>query len=542
MIHTTTSSNRDVATPSAAPPAVPDPSRFSAPVSYALVPSGPKVPAAEVELPHVDAIEVMVLWGTNVLHVAHRALAQGFFLGDDRAGDRAKAEPCDFVLPPGALGFRRLPLALGVAANGQDHLGAPALLVVPPGATGSLERPDASPVDLATARLEGRPSDLYDGCVELPLPAGARALVELGGLLFQVATVKAGRPTKKGIGAAFDLDLAAYFGLSLLSVGGLVGALAYFAPPLTLDDDQGISKERLLLLQQYLSASAERQQAERPREVAAVEKASPEGGTGTQAAGESGALGKTSAPAADRSYAVKGPETNTDLQLARAAAREEARSFGLIGLLQASAGDPNAPTAPWGGDAAWGNAALSAQGNMWGDDIGDASGSGGLGLTGGGEGGGGRGAGIGLGDIGTLGHGRGLEPGQGFGPGGFGESLGRSRAGTHVAQAPRIRTSITIVSGRLPPEVIQRVVRQNFGRFRMCYEQGLTRNPNLEGRVAARFVIGRDGAVSNVSDGGSDLADTAVTSCVLSAFYGVSFPPPEGGVVTVTYPLLFTPG
>ena len=42
---------------------------------------------------------------------------------------------------------------------------------------------------------------------------------------------------------------------------------------------------------------------------------------------------------------------------------------------------------------------------MWGDQIGDAFGSGGLGLSGVGEGGGGSGEGIGLGSIGTVGHG-----------------------------------------------------------------------------------------------------------------------------------------
>ncbi|NLE85220.1 MAG: AgmX/PglI C-terminal domain-containing protein [Myxococcales bacterium] len=535
MIHTITSSNENVTSPHVVG-AVHDPPRLSAPSSYALVPAGPEVPAAEVELPNVDAIEVLVLWGTNVLHVAHRAITQGFFVGD-----ASGAEPCDFVLPPDVLGTPRLPLVLGSGA-GPDGVEAPARLVLPPGATGSLERPDAPSLDLSAALAQGRAADLYGGCVEVPLPAGARARVELGGLVFQIATVKAGRPTKKSIGAVLDFDVAAYFGLSLLSLGGLITALAYFAPPLSLDDDETISKERFLLLQQYLSAAAERQQEDRPQEVAPAESATPEGGTGTQAVGESGALGKATAPAANRSYALRGPEDETDLRLARAAAREEARSFGMIGMLQSSAGDPAAPTAPWGGDTALGNADLSAQGNMWGDDIGDAFGSGGLGLTGNGDGGGGRGAGIGLGDIGTLGHGRGLGPGQGFGPYGFGQSVGRRAAHTHVASAPRIRPSNTTVSGRLPPEVIQRVVRQNFGRFRMCYERGLTRNPNLEGRVAVRFVIGRDGAVSNAGNGGSDLADTTVTSCVLSAFYGLSFPPPDGGVVTVTYPLLFTPG
>ena len=100
----------------------------------------------------------------------------------------------------------------------------------------------------------------------------------------------------------------------------------------------------------------------------------------------------------------------------------------------------------------------------------------------------------------------------------------------------------TSVSGRLPPEVIQRIVRQNFGRFRLCYENGLRNNPNLQGRVGVNFVIGRDGAVSQVQNGGSDLPDSGVVQCVVRAFYGLSFPQPEGGIVTVGYPIMFSPG
>jgi hypothetical protein len=126
--------------------------------------------------------------------------------------------------------------------------------------------------------------------------------------------------------------------------------------------------------------------------------------------------------------------------------------------------------------------------------------------------------------------------------GGFGESSGR-RGPEHKTSAPRIRPlGTTVLSGRLPPEVIQRVVRQNFGRFRQCYENGLRANPNLEGRVAVRFVIGRDGAVSNAGNGGSDLPDSSVVSCVISAYYGLSFPPPQDGIVSVVYPILFSPG
>lgn len=109
-------------------------------------------------------------------------------------------------------------------------------------------------------------------------------------------------------------------------------------------------------------------------------------------------------------------------------------------------------------------------------------------------------------------------------------------------RGPSVRMGAVSISGRLPPEVIQRIVRQNFGRFRLCYENGLRNNPNLQGRVSVRFVIGRDGAVSNVSNGGSDMPDGGVVSCVVRAFNGLSFPQPEGGIVAVVFPIMFSPG
>jgi hypothetical protein len=104
-----------------------------------------------------------------------------------------------------------------------------------------------------------------------------------------------------------------------------------------------------------------------------------------------------------------------------------------------------------------------------------------------------------------------------------------------------MRTANPTVSGRLPPQVIQRIVRQNHGRFRSCYEKGLSSNPSLSGRVSVRFVIGRNGAVSNVSNAGASLASSDVVNCVVHAFYGLSFPKPEGGIVTVSYPIAFSP-
>jgi outer membrane biosynthesis protein TonB len=122
-------------------------------------------------------------------------------------------------------------------------------------------------------------------------------------------------------------------------------------------------------------------------------------------------------------------------------------------------------------------------------------------------------------------------------------TLGSGASSEHpLPTIPKIRMGATTVSGRLPPEVIQRIVRQAYGRFRTCYQEGLSRNPNLEGRVSVRFLNGRDGSVSSVSNGSSDLLDAQTVNCIISAYCGLHFPPPKGGIVTVVYPVTFESG
>lgn len=107
--------------------------------------------------------------------------------------------------------------------------------------------------------------------------------------------------------------------------------------------------------------------------------------------------------------------------------------------------------------------------------------------------------------------------------------------------AGAFREGALTVNGRLAPEVIQRILRQRAPWIRRCYEQGLARNPELQGRVLVRFVIDREGSVSSVNTGGSDIPDAQFTQCVATVFKGTHFPSPEGGIVTVAYPIVFTP-
>ena len=231
----------------------------------------------------------------------------------------------------------------------------------------------------------------------------------------------------------------------------------------------------------------------------------------------------------------------------RRSALQQARVFGMIGLLADGSPDSNRPSSPWGrpeGNGTRGEHFLHAEG----EDIEDGSGVGGLGLSWIGEGAGGLGKGIGIGDIGTIGHGNGVTGGEGIGWG-----TGRVR-GSHQIQIREAHTCgdpaehapasaggcMTTVNGRLPPEIIQRVIRQSFGRFRLCYEDGLRRDPGLEGRVSVKFVIDRQGSVATAADAGSDLGDESVVSCIVRGFQALSFPEPAGGIVTVVYPLMLS--
>ena len=506
-----------------------DPNAPPGSYTYQMVKSGPDVNPDEVEQAHLATAEVMVMWDANVLVCAHLTPPRSYYVGEETG----KNASCDFFVPSEILGTTRAPVCVS--------RGAGIAAVFFPGSTGTVEVPGQGKVTIADLITSGRarPSSELSGAHEYDLPPGAKAKVTLpGGITFQVAAVNAGKSPPVGAFASFEPTAYVFIGLSFLLHMGLVAAFAFFMPSMLGDDAEAIDRDQILKMQHLLNAAAEREQEERDTEQVTEDNAdNKEGGTGTRAKGEEGSMGNPNTNQQNHRFGVQGPQDNPDPHIARMAALREAAEFGMIGLINVGGGaDPNAPTAPWGREDSLGNDPMSARGNMWGDAIGDSFGAGGLGLSGIGEGGGGRGEGIGLGNIGTIGHGAGTGTGQGFGNG-----HGRL-GGAHQVRTPTLRQGQTQVNGRLPPEVIQRIVRQNFGRFRLCYEDGLRKNPTLQGRVAIKFVIDRSGAVSTAQDGGSDLPDAAVVSCVTRGFTNLSFPQPEGGIVTVVYPIIFNPG
>jgi hypothetical protein len=137
--------------------------------------------------------------------------------------------------------------------------------------------------------------------------------------------------------------------------------------------------------------------------------------------------------------------------------------------------------------------------------------------------------------------------------GGWGSSryativLTGDRAGVERLMSPRETVAASgstsgttpIVNGRLPPEVIQRIVRQHTAEMKLCYQNALRTHPSLHGRVVTKFVIDRTGSVTVLADAGSDLGDAATVACVQRVFSRLTFPAPDGGMVTVVYPIVF---
>ncbi|MCX4247622.1 TonB family protein [Paraliomyxa miuraensis] len=253
-------------------------------------------------------------------------------------------------------------------------------------------------------------------------------------------------------------------------------------------------------------------------------------------------------------------------------AGEEARSSSVLGLMAQESGHFVASTHD--GDDGWGG--------LTGTEVGEAFGVGGLGLVGQGRGGSGTGEGtIGLGEHGLIGHGGGGGgTGSGYGRGsgagfggrglriddgamglgtigtvggpwggldqpqgassGWGSPIGWSEAGRHQA-VPRVHQAKAKVQGSIDEDIIRRIIRAHINEVRLCYNQGLTRNPSLAGRVEVAFTIGEAGTVITSGITSSSLTDQGVQECIAKAVRRWRFPkPPGAGVVQVAAPLVFS--
>lgn len=165
---------------------------------------------------------------------------------------------------------------------------------------------------------------------------------------------------------------------------------------------------------------------------------------------------------------------------------------------------------------------------FYGSQYGSQYGSGGLGGRGGGVGGGGSGA-----DLGSV------------------STRGRGAAGASVYARPGIAqdghvggdpstSRDPIIRGSIDKVVIDAVIKRHTRAIRNEYEQGLLRDPTLEGKVTIHFVIGADGKVSMAEVKSSSLGDEEVEAAIVRRFLMMRFPTADtGGIVEVNYSFVF---
>ena len=115
---------------------------------------------------------------------------------------------------------------------------------------------------------------------------------------------------------------------------------------------------------------------------------------------------------------------------------------------------------------------------------------------------------IGLGNLGTIGAADGKGEGNGSG---YGRGVGG--LGGRRASAPDVIPGQATVRGSLDKEIIRRIVRRHINEVKYCYEQELTKRPDLGGRITVQFTIAASGQVIASVLQSSTMGNARVESC-----------------------------
>ena len=471
---------------------------------YVLTGGGPPAPPDELELPAVLALEVVVLWHADVLAVRHLKLPGTCIVGGPRSS-------CDVSLPVELFGTDGQRVAVG------SHTESFAVL--------------PAHVRSWVTQLDGstRVFEAAAGAAEnerlLPLARGQRAHLCFGELEVQVAAVAAGRAPARPRSFGFDADTLLYFGLSSLSIGGLVAALALLTPPLDLDARERAA-ERVAVMQRYLSASVERdakRTQERPEAAArAARPAKPPPPASDLLEPPPRAAAPEAAAEVTPEDAVldAAPESALDRQ----AQIKAARHFGMIGLLE-SVKELYDPKLDVHRRQLSSSDILAMQQMFEGGSLGSGEGPSGLALSSRGLGGGGQAKVVELGAVRTAGEGRGGDLAA--------LALAGHPTGVHRPDALRPRSEQE--TAQVVTSEIRRTVNRSSTQLRACYDAGDRDSALRVGTALVRVVVKPGGLVGDVGVSGS--AAPAVRDCIQRVFYGLSFPDPGASAVTITYPL-----
>jgi hypothetical protein len=374
--------------------------------------------------------------------------------------------------------------------------------------------------ELVKARVASQ-DDAVDGAYTVAVPRAGTVRAELGSGLLVEARHR--RPAKLASAPWWEKLDYKYLNL-LLVLLFLLGGFIVAAKTTTRDVD--LVQDDLTKGQQRMAKFVMKAPEEQPKVNPYLEKLKRDmskespGEMAERHKGTEGQMGKKDAPKTNGRSAPKAIDPN---------AKELVKNSGLLAALGKGKNQGGLSTVF--GQGGLGGDLKGAVGNMFGPVVGDSQGIGGLGLKGTGTGGGGSGETIGIGAVGTKGRGGGLG-GYGSGVGGLASKRDRD---------VNIASGESKVLGSIDPELIRKVIRDHADQVRYCYEQQLTLNPKLAGKVSLKWQINADGRASATMIDPANPIDSDgmrnVAGCIMKRIETWEFPKPKGGgMAIVTYP------
>ncbi len=455
------------------------------------------LPPEAMPTPEAHVLQVAMLWGDTMLEVQHFKDGVPVTIGE--------AKKTDFNVFAPSVGKRHV---LAVSRKEGLEVRTPAGSRTFVTNQGHVRTKDAL---RAAGALAGQAGD--DAEQRFTLGLHDRVEVSLGAVSFVARYVK---PSPVITAASLkDSDFTFFKITSICLLAGLAVVLAMVLTP-----RQGLPQSADIFESQQRVAkfliTPEKKLEQKKLQLSAPEE-------GAKAKDEEGKFGKEDAK--QQEAAPSKPGTPVVDKSKKEKDRQAVGKVGLLGAFQGLKGGASDVFGPGGFGTGLNNALGGLKG---GAAMGDAQGVGGLGTRGTGKGGGGTA--LGIGGLGTQGSGRGTGGSGGIDLGGRGKSITKVIPGK------------TMVVGGLDKDVIAKVIRRHQGEIKYCYESELNKDPSLAGKVAVAFVIDSTGAVSDASVSETTLNNAAAERCMVSRIRRWKFPEPKGGgVVSVTYPWLFSP-
>ncbi|HOX46366.1 MAG TPA: AgmX/PglI C-terminal domain-containing protein [Myxococcota bacterium] len=453
------------------------------------------------------ALEVRKLWGETVLDVKYFRAADK----EVRVGD---AKGVSIFLPPELLPDASYQVArLG---------GAEAVLSFPATAQGDLRTSDGQVIGLGELAKSNRVGQdpQYGGCKSFTLPPGGVATFLYGNVGLRFRYVSKPASFLSTMSDRLDYTFLNSILLMLFIFAAMV-ATFHLRPKSVETTEEELYKVPDRFVQFILTRpKPEKKDLSFLEQLKSDIDAKKMANQAERYKGSEGKMGKVGKPDTGRRSAIRAIKPDD---------KELVGNRGLLAVL--GAGGPEGLSTVMGGTGLGGELE-GAIGNMFGAQVGESGGFGGLGLRGTGTGGGGMGNTIGVGRLGTRGR----------GGGNYGYGTGVSRVKSRGERDVNISVGKPIIMGSLSMEIIRRVIQSHRDQIKYCYSQELTRNPNLNGKVSIKFTISEKGYVTQATVAGTTMNNASVERCLCQKILTWKFPEPKGGgIVIVNYPFIFKP-